>query len=502
MKKRNILLLIIFCVSIFISTLALSSAIWYIKTFGDLGFSSVLYTLTSDNGGLDKGVVWRYLYQSLLPALLVTGVSVFIIWAFPKKNLTITSRKNKKTFRLYPFGNLVSSVISVVLLVTFFANALSIVGFPAWYKLISQKTTLYDTEYIDPNSVEISFPEKKRNLVYIYLESMETSFFAQTQSGTLEYNVIPELYTLAEENINFSDNVSIGGWHYSTNSNWTMASLISQTSGVPLTLDFNTSLDEDAALLPGITNINDILNENGYYQATMFGSNGEFAGRKQYYLEHNTDVVYDLYSAYEDGIVPEGYHVWWGMEDKYLYEYAKQKLTEISDMDKPFAFSMLTADTHHTNGYICDKCENEYDEQYENVYACASKQVFEFVEWLKTQDFYENTTVIICGDHQSMDAAYFNKVSPPGYARYVYNCIINSPVVPELRENRNFTSADMFPTTLAALGCTIEGDRLGLGTNLFSDTPTLPETIGFVVYNTELGKSSDYYNKFLRKKSS
>jgi phosphoglycerol transferase len=43
------------------------------------------------------------------------------------------------------------------------------------------------------------------------------------------------------------------------------------------------------------------------------------------------------------------------------------------------------------------------------------------------------------------------------------------------------------------MGCTIEGDRLGLGTNLFSDTPTLAEKWGFERFNSELGKASDFY---------
>ena len=52
---------------------------------------------------------------------------------------------------------------------------------------------------------------------------------------------------------------------------------------------------------------------------------------------------------------------------------------------------------------------------------------------------------------------------------------------------------DLFPTTLAALGCTIEGDRLGLGVNLFSMEPTLAERWGFEKFDRELSKASDFY---------
>ena len=36
-------------------------------------------------------------------------------------------------------------------------------------------------------------------------------------------------------------------------------------------------------------------------------------------------------------------------------------------------------------------------------------------------------------------------------------------------KNRQFTHMDMYPTTLAAMGFNIEGNKLALGTNLFSD---------------------------------
>ena len=45
------------------------------------------------------------------------------------------------------------------------------------------------------------------------------------------------------------------------------------------------------------------------------------------------------------------------------------------------------------------------------------------------------------------------------------------------------------------MGVEIKGDRLALGTNLFSDTPTLTEQYGYDFLNTELQKDSDYYNK-------
>ena len=53
----------------------------------------------------------------------------------------------------------------------------------------------------------------------------------------------------------------------------------------------------------------------------------------------------------------------------------------------------------------------------------------------------------------------------------------------------------MFPTILASMGVEIKGDRLGIGTNLFSDKDTIFEEYGTDKVNMELEKKSDFYNE-------
>ena len=63
------------------------------------------------------------------------------------------------------------------------------------------------------------------------------------------------------------------------------------------------------------------------------------------------------------------------------------------------------------------------------------------------------------------------------YDRKVYTTYINPAVASSGEKRRVYTTFDNFPTTIAALGAEIVGDRLGLGTNLFSDRQTLSERI-------------------------
>jgi phosphoglycerol transferase len=54
---------------------------------------------------------------------------------------------------------------------------------------------------------------------------------------------------------------------------------------------------------------------------------------------------------------------------------------------------------------------------------------------------------------------------------------------------------DNFPTALASLGVEIKGDRLGLGTNLYSDTQTLTEELGCEELAASMGLRSEFLAK-------
>ena len=64
---------------------------------------------------------------------------------------------------------------------------------------------------------------------------------------------------------------------------------------------------------------------------------------------------------------------------------------------------------------------------------------------------------------------------------------------PEKSTGREILPFDMVPTTLAAMGCTIPTERLGLGVNLFSGQPTLAERMGFATVMQRIGEASTYY---------
>lgn len=496
-KKTNILAIVLCGVFLFLSTLSFLAIHWYFTVYGDIGFDSIVFTLLSPMNGVEQGILVSFLTRVLLPSAVITGVILMFLF-LPIKRRVYARVKGEYKLKIYPLSKAIavrcSVLLSTVILVCAVLRA-DLINYIIY--TFASNSTMYEEYYVNPKEANIVFPEQKQNLIYIYLESMEISFLSQELGGGNDVNPIPELYELAQNNLNFSHNDSVGGFSSLVGSTWTVGAMVSSSAGIPLKTPFNVGGNDYGknAFLPGVTTLSDILHENGYYQALMVGSESEFGGRRQYYEQHHTDKIYDLATAREDGIVPKNYYVWWGIEDYRLYEYAKQELTEMAKQDKPFAFTMLTVDSHHVDGYMCKYCENTYPEQYENVLACASKQLSAFVKWIQAQDFYENTTIVISGDHPTMDGEYIARNVPSSYDRKVYNCFINAKADALNAKKRGFSAFDMFPTTLAAMGCQIEGERLGLGTNLFSDIPTLCEEMGMTEFAIELSKKSNYYNE-------
>ena len=503
MKKGKTAITILFFLAIFLLMLISFSLNWTGDNFGGVGFDEIMFHIHMPLKGTGQSLIGGYIRLALVPAIGIT-IELLIAIAFIRFLIGKTRFQNilERTRSIR-----IAAGMTTIIIWTLLAGwrAQRWFGFYDYVKSVVSRSEFIEEEYVSPSDVELVFPEEKRNLIYLFVESGETSAMDVSSGGLMNTNYIPEMTEIARNNISFSHSDKLEGAAVAPLCGWTIAGMVAETAGLPLkmyvTNHVNNTMDEYGTFLPGAVTLGDILKDYGYHNYFMAGSDFEFGGRLNYCSEHGNYEVFDYNVAKERGIIPTDYYVWWGFEDEYLFQWAKDELSEIAESDEPFNFSLLTVDTHCQDGYMCQLCGYEYPVQYANVWRCASRQISEFVEWCQEQPWFENTTIIICGDHCSMDKDFYGENKYTSYKgetnRKVYNAFINSAVHPVQEKNRQFTTLDMFPSTLAALGVQIEGEHLGLGVNLFSDEQTLAEKYGYDYLFDELNKMSTFYNNEL-----
>lgn len=474
-------------------------ALFINKEFDNISFEQLLYNVTNTKGAnyAIVGVGARFIIISLI----ITFVSIIILYKLFKllkikiffnigikekvKKIDIFKKTKLKSILFLIFFNLILLYLSMDLL-----------NLTDYIKNQLQASTIFEEHYVDGSKIKLEFPEKKRNLIYIFAESLENSYISKENGGFVKKSYMPNLEKLALNNINFSNSNKIGGAIRVTNTGWTMAALTAHTAGIPMNVPGDGNEYKGySQIYPGVYNLGDILKDNGYDNYFMIGSDADFGGRKGYFEQHGDYTIYDYYYAIDNELIDSEYYVWWGYEDKKLFQFAKEKILQAAEKDTPFNFTLLTVDTHFTDGYIDSSCEEVFDTKYANAIYCSDQKIYSFVKWIMQQDFYENTTIIISGDHLTMQKDFYEKLD--GYQRTIYNTIINSSIEPIKEKQRYFSALDIFPTTLAALGVKIEGDRLGMGTNLFSDKKTLLEEYGVEYVNGELSKKSYFFEKVI-----
>lgn len=457
---------------------------WLIRSWSSMSADELIFHLASSMKGANMDVVKQLIIFYYIPGFVLI---ILVLVCF----ICLKSHVAKKIVVIF---SLVIAFLGIVFSIIDLDKETGLVR-----RIFSFNRTNLDSvdfielNYCDASSVSFEFPEQKRNLIYIYLESMEMTFADTNNGGAFEENIIPNLTMLDVEYEDFSGNSEFLNGAYSLPStDWTMAGMFAQSSGMPLKVAIRNDYSE-IGFFPGLVTIGDVLAEAGYHQTLLIGSEAEFGGRGDFYSTHGCFDIHDYNFALENGWIPEGYKEWWGFEDSKLFEFAKEDISELANGGEPFHYVILTADTHFEDGYVCELCKDEHEgNQYANVISCSDRQVYEFVKWLMEQDFWDNTTVVLCGDHTTMDSDFCDDV-PGDFSRRTFTVIINDVVEPiEGNAFREYSTLDLFPTTLAAIGVKMSSDRLGLGVNLYSNSPTIIEEYGLEQCRISMETKSDF----------
>lgn len=463
---------------------------WFIDFFGRLTPEQFIFNFKSPVKGTASNMT-----DQILTTPVLQGLGLWLLFAvclFSKVDVFSQSRKI-----LTPrIKAILLTVFSIVFFIGGMSYSIKELQLDKVYVAYFDQSNFIKDEYVDPKTTKLTFPKKKKNIVHFYLESIENSYFDKAHGGYMEQNLMPDLMNLSKEGIHFTDTEAFGGPIQTYGSSWSVASMVNMSSGLPLKIPMDgNSYGKSGQFLPGATMIGDILAKEGYEQTIMFGADADFGGLTSFFTTHGDYHIFDVKYARKTGLIPPNYNVWWGFEDNKLYDYAKMELTRLAKTGKPFNFTMENADTHFPDGFVEPQTPNIFPSQYANVIHYSQRQVVEFVRWIQAQPFYKDTVIVLTGDHPSMDKKFFANFDPK-YQRSTFNLILNADFEQtDIKQtNRKYAPFDYYPTILASMGVKIKGNRLGLGSNLASDMPTLIEKYGLEKVDRELSKNSNFYN--------
>ncbi len=494
---RTFVSFLLFSIGFFLA----ASAAWCIRKFGEVTYEQILFHLNMPFGS-ETRMIASYLKNTVMTGAIIIVVLYFLVFFKRSVRIPVIS-----AFRNFLYNHRLSiSVLWFVGCGVFIFFKMNVPLMLTMHQYKSETSTFYEKHYVWPQTAEIDLPAEKQNLILIFAESMESTYAKTSEHDYFKANLLPELSALANEGINFSDTNDLGGAMEVDGTQWTQAGLLAQTCGIPIELPIKDSnlFHPKGDFFPKAYCLFDILKAEGYDLTFLIGTNKQFAGMDRFVKTHGDGYIFD------DTFFIEKHHLNMkelkkfhikNIKDSVLFDDAKLFLTDIAAKKQPFAFTIMTMDTHFATDLFDDEvCTRRYSDSYshpehfKDVVSCADKQLGEFIDWIKAQDFYKNTTVVVLGDHLTMNNYIFDK----NMKRRIFNLFLNAKANATKTNERKFTSFDIYPTIVEALGYKITGGSLALGTSLFADNPTLAEEgITPDVMSVELKKQSKVYDELL-----
>jgi phosphoglycerol transferase len=304
------------------------------------------------------------------------------------------------------------------------------------------------------------FAEKKKNIIYLYLEQFERTYFDES----IFPGLTPNLKRLEKEAITFT-NISSP-----KSTNWTISGMVASQCGIPLLVpDYRgNSMSGMDQFLPLANCLGDILTQNGYFLNYVGGSNLEFAGKGQFYSSHGFEVVEGLEELINRKS-EKSYLSPWGLFDDTLYKIIEKRYLRLDEDNRLFGIFSLTLDTHHPNGYMSEFCKDLVYRDGKNLILnsvhCADMMAGRFVDSLKSNAAFDNTILVISSDHLALKNSA-NTMLNRGDRKNLF-LIFDQTLSPRVISKPG-SMFDIAPTVLSAMGVHSEG--LGLGRNLFFES--------------------------------
>ena len=355
-------------VSIIIAALTLLSlfisGFWYVSDYltGSGIDESVIFHLRADMSGATLADFAPVIAASVIYLIISIMFSLYVYHVVRTEHI---SRKHKMQASLASFALFFSLAINPGI-----SDLTSLVKHTYWVSHEDDVVSHEDEQPIDyliPDDATANLNNK--NLVYIYLESVERTYLDEN----IFPGLMPNLKRIETVSLSFTDIWQIVG------SNWTIGGMVSSQCGIPLFIPSGpNSMVGINRFLPEATCMGDILSANGYELSYLGGSRLAFAGKGNFYKTHGFTQV-EGFDELIGNLSDTSYRSDWGLYDDTLFDILKQRFNELSTAETPFGLFALTLDTHHPNGHVSTYCNDvKYKDGLNpilNAVHCSDKMV-------------------------------------------------------------------------------------------------------------------------------
>ncbi|MFE8695445.1 LTA synthase family protein [Cytobacillus sp. FJAT-53684] len=221
----------------------------------------------------------------------------------------------------------------------------------------------------------------------------------------------------------------------------------------------------------------DILKDNGYFTATLHANSKSFWNRDIMYDAFGYDRFYSL----TDYDVTDENSVGWGMKD---IDFFEQSIKHLKEMPKPFYTKFITLTNHHpfelgeedrfiepyTSG-------NKTVDNYFPTVRYMDEAIKKFIERLKEEGLYEDSIIILYGDHYGISQNHNKAMSEflgEEVTPFVSTQLQRVPFIVHIpgQEGKVISTVagqiDVKPTLMHLLGINTK-NNIDFGTDLFSD---------------------------------
>lgn len=462
-----------------IGAVLIGVAIWIRRTFGPISVDQMLMHLPGAGGaettGAESGYISSFVWQAILIPLAIVLAAFLLVKALRRRKRRDYAVPPKRSAlgRVFSTGaagarihRWTPTALSLATLAVGAAVFVQAVGLPQYIRSLTTDLSMADyfaEPEIDAQQLAVtqSATGVPKNLVVIFLESMETSL---GDDELFEANMLAPVEQVTDgwESIPALEEYPGGGW--------TMAGIVGTECGVPLRgagvgendINSNEIGAEAAAYLPGATCLGDVLSEAGYTNIFLGGADAQFASKESFLRSHGYDEVKDLRYWEKSGETEFGT---WGLSDRALMEQAKDEVTRLHNSGQPFNLTMLTLDSHEP-AHLYDYCPLTTDVEMTSVFRCSMEQVAGFVGYLEEMGYLEDTVVVLTGDHPKMlaEGGDFWEELAGNQDRTLFNRLWSPDGVTIARERTDQLS--MYATTLDLLGLGRSDNRAGIGVSV------------------------------------